>query len=150
MTHTYSHTKQVATFAGFAPVNDPAISIAIVIDSPNGSHYGTEICAPVFEEVAQQVLEYLGVPHDEPMQAEPATPPVDIAEDTTPEDASDLQAMFAEVNNLPADDPLRTGVNPQPAAVSADGEAHGVSTTPNVAPAPAPTQVAGMRRCRAA
>jgi cell division protein FtsI (penicillin-binding protein 3) len=50
--------------------------------------------------------------------------------------------MFAEVNNLPADDPLRAGANPQAAAVSADGEAHGVSTTASVAPAPAPTQVA--------
>ncbi len=142
VTHTYSHTKHVASFAGFAPVNNPAISVAIIIDSPNGAQYGTAVSAPIFKEVAQEVLEYLGVPHDESMQAEPATPPLAIAEDTTPEDASDLQAMFAEVNNLPADDPLRTGVNPQPAAVSADGEAHGVSTTPNVAPAPAPTQVA--------
>jgi cell division protein FtsI (penicillin-binding protein 3) len=76
------------------------------------------------------------------MQAQPVTPPPAIAEDTAPEDSDALQAMFAEVNNLPADDPLRAGVNAQPAAVSADGEAHGVSTTPNVAPAPAPTQVA--------
>jgi cell division protein FtsI (penicillin-binding protein 3) len=142
VTHTYSHTKHVASFAGFAPVNNPAISVAIIIDSPNGAQYGTAVSAPIFKEVAQEVLEYLGVPHDEPMHAEPATPPLAIAEDTTPEDASDLQAMFAEVNHLPADDPLRVGVNPQAAAVSADGEAHGVSTTANVAPAPAPTQVA--------
>lgn len=142
VTHTYSHTKHVASFAGFAPVNNPAISVAIIIDSPNGAQYGTAVSAPIFKEVAQEVLEYLGVPHDEPMQAQPATPPLAIAEDTTPEDSSDLQAMFAEVNNLPADDPLRAGVNPQAAAVSADGETHGVSTTPNVAPAPAPTQMA--------
>jgi cell division protein FtsI (penicillin-binding protein 3) len=142
VTHTYSHTKHVASFAGFAPVNNPAISVAIIIDSPNGAQYGTAVSAPIFKEVAQEVLEYLGVPHDEPMQAQPATPPPAIAEDTAPEDASALQAMFAEVNNLPADDPLRAGVNAQRAAVSADGEAHGVSTTPSVAPAPAPTQVA--------
>ncbi len=36
VTHTYSHTKHVASFAGFAPVNNPAISVAIIIDSPNG------------------------------------------------------------------------------------------------------------------
>ena len=48
-------------------------------------------------------------------------PPQDIAEDAAPEDNGDLQALFAEVNNLPADDPLRTGDAPQAAAVSSDG-----------------------------
>jgi cell division protein FtsI (penicillin-binding protein 3) len=141
ISHTYSHTKHVASFVGFAPVNNPAISVAIIIDSPNGAQYGTAVSAPIFKEVAQEVLEYLGVPHDEPMQAQPTAPPQDIAEDAAPEDNSDLQALFAEVNNLPADDPLRTGDGQQVAAVSSDGESHGVSTAP-VAPPPAPTEVA--------
>ena len=34
MTHTYSHTKHIASFAGFAPVNNPAISVAVIIDTP--------------------------------------------------------------------------------------------------------------------
>ncbi len=143
VTHTYSHTKHVASFAGFAPVNNPAISVAIIIDSPVGAQYGTAVSAPIFKEVAQEVLEYLGVPHDEPVHAQPATPPVDIAEDTTPEDNGDLQALFAEVNNLPADDPLRTGDSQQAAALSSDGNSHGVSATADVAPAPGPTQLAG-------
>jgi cell division protein FtsI (penicillin-binding protein 3) len=142
ISHTYSHTKHVASFAGFAPVNNPAISVAIIIDSPNGAQYGTAVSAPIFKEVAQEVLEYLGVPHDEPMQAQPVTPPTEIAEDTTPEDSNDLQALFAEVNNLPADDPLRGGDSQQVAALSSDGEANGVSATATVAPAPAPTRVA--------
>ena len=70
VTHTYSHTKLVASFAGFAPVSNPAISIAVVIDTPTvGTRYGAETSAPVFAEVAQQVLEYLGVPHDQPLKA---------------------------------------------------------------------------------
>src|SRR6202000_2318487 len=134
VTHTYSHTKHIASFTGFAPVNNPAISVAVVIDSPTvGNYHGAFVSAPIFKEVAQEVLEYLGVPHDEPMQAQPAMPPTAIAEDTTPEDNSDLQAMFAEVNDLPADDPLRGGDSQQAAAVSSDGESHGVSTTPTVA-----------------
>jgi cell division protein FtsI (penicillin-binding protein 3) len=141
ISHTYSHTKHVASFVGFAPVNNPAISVAIIIDSPNGAQYGTAVSAPIFKEVAQEVLEYLGVPHDEPMQAQPTAPPQDIAEDAAPEDNGDLQALFAEVNNLPADDPLRTGDGQQVAAVSSDGESHGVSTAPVAAP-PAPTEVA--------
>jgi cell division protein FtsI (penicillin-binding protein 3) len=144
LTHTYSHTKHIGSFAGFAPVNNPAISVAVVIDSPIGMGWGADVSAPVFKEVAQEVLEYLGVPHDEPVHAQPATPPADIAEDATPEDNGDLQALFAEVNNLPADDPLRaTDGQQQAAAVSSDGEANGVSTTATVAPVPAPTQVAG-------
>jgi cell division protein FtsI (penicillin-binding protein 3) len=142
-THTYSHTKHIASFAGFAPVNNPAISVAVIIDSPTAANdHGTAVSAPVFKEVAQEVLEYLGVPHDEPVHAQPATPPLAVAEDTTQEDNSDLQAMFADVNDLPADDPLRAAANQQPATVSADGEAHGVSTSGTVVSAPGPTQIA--------
>jgi cell division protein FtsI (penicillin-binding protein 3) len=142
LTHTYSHTKHIGSFAGFAPVNNPAISVAVIIDSPSGMGWGADVSAPVFKEVAQEVLEYLGVPHDEPMQAQPTAPPQDIAEDAAPEDNGDLQALFAEVNNLPADDPLRAGDAQQVAAVSSDGDSHGVSTTPPVAPPPAPADVA--------
>jgi cell division protein FtsI (penicillin-binding protein 3) len=114
-THTYSKTKYVASFVGFAPVNNPAITIAVVIDSPSvGSHFGTAVSAPVFQELAQQVLEYLGVPHDEPLKSKPelAKAAPDEHEDVS-EPIGDLNALFAEVNNLPADDPLR---NPTPDA----------------------------------
>jgi cell division protein FtsI (penicillin-binding protein 3) len=63
-THTYSHTKYVASFAGFAPINDPSITVAVILDSAVGLHQGGQVCAPVFQRVAQQVLEYLHTPHD--------------------------------------------------------------------------------------
>jgi cell division protein FtsI (penicillin-binding protein 3) len=63
-THAYSHTKYVATFAGFAPINNPAITVAVILDSAVGLHQGGQVCAPVFHRVAQQVLEYLHTPHD--------------------------------------------------------------------------------------
>ena len=65
-THLYSKTKHIASFVGIAPVNNPVISIAVIIDNPQKgpSYYGTAVSAPVFAEVAQKVLEYLGVPHD--------------------------------------------------------------------------------------
>jgi cell division protein FtsI (penicillin-binding protein 3) len=110
-THTYSKTKYVASFAGFAPVSNPAIAVTVVIDSPTagGSYYGSAVSAPVFATVAQQVLEYLGVPHDQPVKskkellakARPETPG-----DAPSENVGDLNAMFAEVNSLPVDDPL--------------------------------------------
>lgn len=38
ITHTYSHTKYVASFAGFAPINNPAVTIVVVLDSAVGLH----------------------------------------------------------------------------------------------------------------
>jgi cell division protein FtsI/penicillin-binding protein 2 len=60
----YSHTKYYASFAGFAPINDPQIAVVVVLDSAVGLHQGGQVSAPVFHRVAQQVLEYLHVPHD--------------------------------------------------------------------------------------
>jgi len=63
-TGAYSKTKYVASFAGFSPVNDPKVSIAVILDSPVGLHQGGQVSAPVFQRIAQQVLAYMHVPHD--------------------------------------------------------------------------------------
>ena len=63
-TGAYSRSKYVASFAGFAPINDPAVTVAVILDSPAGLHQGGQVAAPVFQRVAQQVMEYLHVPHD--------------------------------------------------------------------------------------
>ncbi|MGB8770501.1 MAG: penicillin-binding transpeptidase domain-containing protein [Candidatus Korobacteraceae bacterium] len=63
-TGAYSKTKYVASFIGFAPVNTPAITIAVILDSPVGLHQGGQVCAPVFKRIAEQVLEYMHVPRD--------------------------------------------------------------------------------------
>ena len=109
VTHTYSKTMHVASFAGFAPVNSPVISVAVVLDSPKGLYYGAEVSAPVFAEVAQQVLEYLGVQHDIDLR------PVDLAskkdtpvkEDDAPAQGESVEALYEAANDLPSDDPLR-------------------------------------------
>ena len=63
-THTYSRTKYVASFAGFAPINNPVITVAVILDSAVGLHQGGQVAAPVFQRIAQQVLEYQHTPHD--------------------------------------------------------------------------------------
>ena len=110
-THLYSKTMHIASFAGIAPVNNPAIAVAVVIDNPKGvDYYGTAVSAPVFADVAQQVLEYLGVPHD--IDVKPKTTAkkekIELAEDDADADQSQVNTLFAAVNDLPADDPLRT------------------------------------------
>lgn len=106
-THTYSKTMHIASFAGFAPVNNPVIAVAVIMDSPRGAYYGASVSAPVFAEVAQQVLEYLGVPHDIDLKPTNAKPDKPMPEDDAPQDQGDIQALYDAANDLPTDDPLR-------------------------------------------
>ena len=66
-TGAYSKTKYIGSFAGFAPVNNPQIVVAVILDSAVGLHQGGQVSAPVFKRISQQVLEYLHVPHDLPL-----------------------------------------------------------------------------------
>ncbi len=64
LTGRYSLTDHIASFVGFAPLNEPAITVLVTLDSPPGNYHGGRVAAPVFKRVAEQVLTYLGVPHD--------------------------------------------------------------------------------------
>jgi cell division protein FtsI (penicillin-binding protein 3) len=130
------------------------------MDNPKagGSYYGAAVSARVFQEVAQQVLEYLRVPHDEPLRAQ-KTPPASgksVAEDDHG-DSADVNALYAAINDLPSDDPLRqqpaqqaiapatTPAQP-PAASSAPAQnpATTVSTTPSSAATQPPQSSASV------
>lgn len=63
-THAYSATKFIGSFVGFAPVKNPAVVIVVVIDEPLGSYHGGDVAAPVFREIAEQILPELGVTPD--------------------------------------------------------------------------------------
>ena len=110
-TGLYSKTMHIASFAGIAPVNSPVIAVAVIIDSPKGNYYGAAVSAPVFAEVAQQVLEYLSVPHDIDLRRKRALTKADlqVREDDAHAQNSDINALYAAANDLPSDDPLRGG-----------------------------------------
>jgi cell division protein FtsI/penicillin-binding protein 2 len=55
----YSHDKFVASFIGFAPADDPVIAIAVIVDQPHPYYFGGVVAAPVFKNVATDVLRYL-------------------------------------------------------------------------------------------
>ena len=59
---TYSETKYVASFIGFAPADDPRLLVAVIVDQPQGEIYGGSVAAPAFGEIASFALPYLGVP----------------------------------------------------------------------------------------
>lgn len=67
----YSEEDRIASFIGIAPINDPRVVVAVVLDSPNGEtedgsdlRFGGVSAAPVFAEVAEATLHRLGVPPD--------------------------------------------------------------------------------------
>ena len=66
-TGNYSRSQYIASFAGFAPVNNPAITVAVILDSPAGPHEGGQVAAPVFGRITQQILAYLNVTRDVPL-----------------------------------------------------------------------------------
>ena len=62
----YSHRYFFGSFVGFAPADDPAIAVIVVLDEPRPVYYGGTVAAPVFRSVSQKVLSYLGVPQEVP------------------------------------------------------------------------------------
>jgi cell division protein FtsI (penicillin-binding protein 3) len=58
---TYSETKYVASFIGFAPAQDPKFLAAVIVDQPQGDIYGGSVAAPAFGQIAAFSLPYLGV-----------------------------------------------------------------------------------------
>jgi cell division protein FtsI (penicillin-binding protein 3) len=95
-TGAYSKTKYVASFVGFAPVNNPAITIAVILDSAQGLHQGGQVSAPVFKSIAQQVLEYMHVPHDiEPKNQQRLMLLASARNDDTEEDSNHLASPIS-------------------------------------------------------
>jgi cell division protein FtsI/penicillin-binding protein 2 len=59
---TYSETKYIASFIGFAPAQDPQLLVSVIVDQPQGDIYGGSVAAPAFGRIASFALPYLGVP----------------------------------------------------------------------------------------
>ena len=59
-TRAYSTDRFVSSFVGFVPAEDPDIAILVVVDEPKGVAWGGSVAAPVFKNVAEQTLLYLG------------------------------------------------------------------------------------------
>jgi cell division protein FtsI/penicillin-binding protein 2 len=68
----YALDSTLATFVGFAPVQDPSIIMLVKIDQPQDDPLGGIVAAPVFGRLAPKILAYLNVrPNDQLAQAGP-------------------------------------------------------------------------------
>jgi cell division protein FtsI (penicillin-binding protein 3) len=125
-TGAYSKTKYIASFAGFAPLNNPQIVVAVILDSAVGRHQGGEVSAPVFRRISQQVLEYLHVPHDLPLAPQhqlllAKMKDNDLEEGTPDHPGEPLET--AEVSGTPAEPakPQSVARAPTPATAGSEG-----------------------------
>lgn len=68
-TGKYSTSCYVASFCGIAPVNNPKLTIFVVLDEPQGDYYAASQAAPIFRKIASRTLQYLRIqPDNEPMK----------------------------------------------------------------------------------
>lgn len=104
-------SKYVSSFIGFAPYEDPAITIAVVMDEPQvGARDGGMVSAPVFKQIAESILPELDVSRDSSVQPENLTAE-NIQE--TPGDADELKKTLADV-------PAEVVENDRPAKAAKD------------------------------
>ena len=90
-TRTYSATKYIGSFVGFAPVKNPAVVIIVVIDEPQGSYHGGDVAAPVFREIAEQILPDLSVSPD--VEIKPGTEKIAQTSRPSPQQVKEDQAQ---------------------------------------------------------
>ena len=147
-TGAYSKTKYNATFAGFAPLNNPQVVVTVILDSPIGLHQGGQVSAPVFRRVTQQVLEYLHVPHDLPLApqrqvllAQSRIKEKDLDDDTPDHPGEPLET--AEVNTGTLDGARLSAVARRSTPVSAVGSGTVVQAAVREPLSPAPSGDSG-------
>ena len=63
--------KYISSFIGFGPIPNPRLLVLVMVDEPQGSHFGSQVAAPAFARLMGDALRYLGIP---PQQPEPGVP----------------------------------------------------------------------------
>jgi cell division protein FtsI (penicillin-binding protein 3) len=108
-TGRYSPKNVIASFAGFAPINNPAVTILVTIDSPGGyPHDGATVAAPVFKRIAEQVLPYLDVAQDVPLSPQLMQTAYNAKRDTDEGALDDLAPIDFSAQPEPAEDGVKT------------------------------------------
>lgn len=79
----YADDRHVSSFVGLAPVSDPRLVVAVMIDEPTkGHYYGGVVAAPVFSAVIAEALRTMHVPPDAPtMTLEPVDSATEVKEE---------------------------------------------------------------------
>ncbi|MCL5056644.1 MAG: stage V sporulation protein D [Actinobacteria bacterium] len=96
----YVSGRYVASFVGFAPVEDPQVAVLVMIAEPQGGvYYGGVVAAPVFQSIMRDTLHYLGIPENPGI----IKPPDPAAWYETPR----VKVKVPNVVNYPVDEAIR-------------------------------------------
>jgi len=105
----YSKEKYIAGFAGFAPADKPRFVLIVTIDEPahiyipglGKNWHGGHSAAPVFQQIARNTLEYLGVSPDDPHGYPTGDPRHDSQKADWVMETKDLQKIYEKWNEQP-------------------------------------------------
>lgn len=104
----YDANRYTAVFAGFAPVRDPRLVAAIVVQEPKiRLRYGGYVCGPVFKKVVGEALASMNVPGD------PVTDQELVAEHLKEKKKAEKEKLAKNPKGKPA--PAKAPVEPEPA-----------------------------------
>jgi cell division protein FtsI (penicillin-binding protein 3) len=104
VTRTYSLTKRIGSFVGFVPADKPKLTIAVIIDEPQGVKYGGVVAAPAFRAIAQNSLAYLKIQPNQPMATVAKYITKDVSPPSNDESLSEedfVQDVLAEGEVMP-------------------------------------------------
>jgi cell division protein FtsI/penicillin-binding protein 2 len=67
----YGYTSSVThtSFVGWGPVDDPAFVVYVWLEKPASSIWGSEVAAPVFRQVVEQLVVLMSIPPDDVREA---------------------------------------------------------------------------------
>jgi cell division protein FtsI/penicillin-binding protein 2 len=60
----YYEKKYISSFIGFAPYDNPAVSLVISVDEPRGKHFGSQVAAPAFKNIMEKIFSYMEIEGD--------------------------------------------------------------------------------------
>jgi cell division protein FtsI (penicillin-binding protein 3) len=106
-TRRYSTDKWASSFVGFAPLDHPRLLVFVMVDEPQGTHYGSMVAGPVWQELMVDALRWLGVPPTEPLRS--------VAE-AEPKKATKVAAVASieDVEDAPLEPESPDSIAPQP------------------------------------
>ncbi|CAG0903971.1 unnamed protein product, partial [Darwinula stevensoni] len=96
----YSQKAYRSVFVGMAPMSQPRIVVAVMIDEPsNGQYYAGEVAAPAFSQISEQTLRILNVPVDSAIKSLVVgeylmTTPIKIQAADTPQEVIALMSVL--------------------------------------------------------
>lgn len=114
----YLPGKNIMSFIGFAPAEDPQVLLFVAVDEPSkGPMWASQVAAPLFRNIMVDTLNYLDVPRDSLEQEEIRTVKVPDLEDSTLDEASGLLQNQGLLLNVVGEGDMITRQTPRPGAV---------------------------------